>query len=104
MTRNQIIKKIGNPHLSLHAGKGYFYFVYDKSDREFDERSVYTMRLNDLSLDRWVEEGKELLNEVGAWPATNYPASYHTALDVWSGLKHKTPKITGGEKYKTLAQ
>ena len=67
MTRKQIIKKIGNPHLSLHAGKGYFYFVFDKSDREFDERSVYTMRLNDLSLDRWVEEGKELLNEVGAW-------------------------------------
>jgi len=66
MTRKQIIKKIGNPHLSLHAGKGYFYFVFDKSDREFDERSVYTMRLNDLSLDRWVEEGKELLNEVGA--------------------------------------
>ena len=103
MTRNQIIKKIGNPNLNLYAGKGYFYFVYDKGD-VFDDRSVYTIRLNDLSLDRWVEEGKELLNVVRAWPATNYPASYHTALDVWSGLKHKTPKITGGEKYKTLAQ
>ena len=69
MTRNQIIKKIGNPHLKLYTGKGYFYFVYDTGNiKDYDDHSVYVYRLNHLSLDQWVNEGNGFLKEVAAWP------------------------------------
>jgi len=65
MTRNQIIKKIGNPHLKLYAGEGYFYFVYDNTDpNQWDDHSVYVYRLHDLSLNQWVDEGNRFLKEV----------------------------------------
>ena len=63
MTRNQVIKKIGNPHLSLFAGKGYFYFVF--TGYNYAQHSVMVPYLNDLSLDRWVDEGKTFLQEIG---------------------------------------
>ena len=67
MTRNQIIKKIGNPHLNLYTGKGYFYFVYDTGNiKDFADHSVYSYRLNHMSLDQWVDEGNGFLKEVGA--------------------------------------
>ena len=67
MTRNQIIKKIGNPHLNLYIGKGYFYFVYDTGNiKDYDDHSVYVYRLNHLSLDQWVNEGNGFLKEVAA--------------------------------------
>ena len=67
MTRNQIIKKIGNPNLNLYAGDGYFYFVYDTGNiKEYDDHSVFVYRLNHLSLDRWVNEGNGFLKEVAA--------------------------------------
>ena len=67
MTRNQIIKKIGNPHLNLYTGEGYFYFVYDTgSTEDWYDHSVYVYRLNHMSLDKWVDEGKGFIKEVEA--------------------------------------
>ena len=67
MTRNQIIKKIGNPYLKLYTGEGYFYFVYDTGNiKDYDDHSVYVYRLNHLSLDQWVNEGNGFLKEVAA--------------------------------------
>jgi hypothetical protein len=59
----QVIKAIGNEHLSLYRGNGYWYFIYDdiKATGRYDSLSVLTMRLGDLSLERWVEEGRELV-------------------------------------------
>ena len=65
MTRKQIIKKIGNPHLSLRNGGGYFYFVYDNgSDAIWGRKNthgVYCYRLNHMSLEQWVSEGEYFL-------------------------------------------
>lgn len=59
MTRNQIIRKIGCPHLSLFAGKDYWYFVYDNTKTgDYETHSVYTEYLHDLSLEEWIKEGK----------------------------------------------
>ena len=66
MTRNQIIKKIGNPNLNLYTGEGYFYFVYDNGNvKDFADHSVYCYRLNHMSLDQWVDEGNGFLQEIG---------------------------------------
>ena len=65
MTRKQIIKKIGSPHLSLYSGEGYFYFVYDNGNpHAWGDHSVYVYRLHDMSLEQWIEEGKNFLQEV----------------------------------------
>ena len=63
LTRNQVIKKIGNPHLKLYTGKDYFYFVF--GGYNYAQRSVMVPQLNDLSLDQWVDEGKSFLQEIG---------------------------------------
>lgn len=66
ITRAQIVKKIGNPHLSLYDGDGYFYFVYEDGKGAWGDRSVYVYRLNHLSLDRWVDEGNDFIKEMEA--------------------------------------
>jgi hypothetical protein len=50
----QIIKAIGSKHLELtkNAGDGYWYFIYDDKAGKFDTYSIYTMYLNDMSVDR----------------------------------------------------
>lgn len=59
---SRILRRIDCPHLSLLKGDGYWYFVYDiPSLNIFETKSVYTMRLNDLTLDMWVADGKELV-------------------------------------------
>ena len=63
LTRNQIIKKIGNPHLKLYTGKDYFYFVF--GGYNYAQHSVMVPYLKDLSLDQWVDEGKSFLQEIG---------------------------------------
>ena len=66
MTRNQIIKKIGNPNLNLYEGEGYFYFVYDDGKWwRYEDQSVYVRRLNHLTLDQWVEHGQSFIKEIG---------------------------------------
>lgn len=62
----QIIKQIGCPHLNLYRGEGYWYFIYDNLSNGgvYDSHSVYVMRLNDMGLDRWVDEGKAFVKKV----------------------------------------
>lgn len=63
-TTKQIIKKIGSDKLELtkNAGDGYWYFIYDnKAAGKFDTLSIYVMYLNDMSIERWVEEGKDFV-------------------------------------------
>ena len=57
---SQIISKIGSPFLSLYKGDGYWYFVYDAIG-VYETKSVMTMRLLDLDLDMWVEDGRDLV-------------------------------------------
>ena len=57
---SEVLRLIGSPHLKLYrcTGHGYWYFVY-ACDHEgvYDSKSVYVMRLNDMPLRRWVDEG-----------------------------------------------
>jgi hypothetical protein len=65
MTRRQILTAIGCEHLTLHQGPGYWYFTYDdQATNRFDTRSVYTMRLHDLTLAEWIAEGRALVDQV----------------------------------------
>ena len=57
----QILDVVGCPNLSLYKGDGYWYFVYDDGADKFATRSVYAVRLSDLSLETWVAEGRELV-------------------------------------------
>ena len=45
--------------LNLYTGKGLFlYFVYDNGNpKYYADHSVYCYRLNNMSLDQWVDEG-----------------------------------------------
>ena len=62
ITTRQILKAIDCPILNLYKGEGYYYFVYDDLARGvYDSRSVYAYRLNHLSFDRWVEEGRDFV-------------------------------------------
>ena len=66
MTRNQIIKAVGNPHLNLYASDGYFYFVFDNVDiNDYDDHSVYVYRLKHLSLSQWINEAQTFLKGIG---------------------------------------
>lgn len=62
----QIIKKIGCDKLSLYKGKGYWYFVYDDLDANgvYDDLSIHCFKLNHMTLDKWVEAGKEFIDRV----------------------------------------
>ena len=68
LTVKKIIKAIGHPHLNLYRGEGYQYFVYDNGkegdDMVYGDYSVYVHRINDLSLDRWVAEGKDCIKQI----------------------------------------
>jgi hypothetical protein len=56
-------KAINHPNVELVKGEGYFYFVYDKGD-VYETRSVMVNSLNELPLDQWVEEAKDLIAEL----------------------------------------
>ena len=60
----QIIKLLGCDKISLHAGKDYWYFIYDDLDVNciFEEVSIFTCRLSDMSLERWLEAGQQLID------------------------------------------
>ena len=64
MTRQQIIKAIGNPDLHLDSYAGYFVFRYDRPER-FEEESVYVNRLNHMSLEQWIATGHNFLKTIG---------------------------------------
>lgn len=56
----QVLHAIGNEHLDLVRGRGYWYFVYDDGVK-FKTHSVYTMRLSDFTVNAWTDEGREFL-------------------------------------------
>ena len=51
------------PGAELVKGEGYFYFIGAGFERA-KSASVYVPRLNDLSLERWVEEAKSIHAEI----------------------------------------
>ena len=63
LTTKKILKSIGNEHLDLQRGRGYFYFVFDDGVR-FETRSVMTNSLSALPLSMWLFEARALLNEM----------------------------------------
>ena len=67
-TINKILAEDGYP-LELVKGDGYFYFdfaAYDRYDGRlvYETESVYVYRLNDLTLERWLEIGRQFAIEV----------------------------------------
>lgn len=49
--------------LQLWKGEGYLYFLYDKAGR-YETKSVYVCYLNDLPLERWLEEARDFIKEL----------------------------------------
>lgn len=62
----KILKGVGNPHLSLYKGEGYWYFAFDDGGERYETQSVMVMRLRELSLEEWVAEGRSLCNRMGS--------------------------------------
>ena len=61
----KILQEVGDDHLQLHPGKGYWYFVYDDTAAAiYDSRSIMVMRLSDLTFDRWLEEARDFVAHV----------------------------------------
>jgi hypothetical protein len=54
-----VLHLIGDPCLKLrHKGKGCWCFEFNDHDEVVGTKMVLVDRLNDLSLDTWVNEGK----------------------------------------------
>lgn len=66
LTTKKILKTINCPHLSLHQGVDYLYFMYDDKKDLFDTWAVMVMKINDLTLEQWIEEGKEFIKRMEA--------------------------------------
>jgi hypothetical protein len=57
---SQVLFAVGNEHLDLVQGKGYWYFVYDDTIKGiYDTTSIMTMRLGDFTVAQWAEDGRE---------------------------------------------
>lgn len=58
----QILKAINCDKLDLARGEGYWYFVYDDTSKKlYETHSVYCCYLNQMTVDQWVEEGKDFV-------------------------------------------
>lgn len=75
ITTKQILKQIANKNLELVRGSGYWYFVYDDYKLDihtltysgrYQTRSVMCQNLKYMTLEQWVEEGKDFVEEVEA--------------------------------------
>lgn len=66
ITRKEILKAIGSDKLKLWNTNHYWWFEFDdyKATKRYDTHSVYVMRLSQLSLREWVNEGKILLAQM----------------------------------------
>lgn len=62
----QILKAINHPLVSLTRvpGDGYWYFTYDDGDKLYETESVYTVRLNDMTVDQWAAYARDLIKRV----------------------------------------
>ena len=64
-TRAAILKALGDDRVSFEVGDDYFYFLYSESGNDYYmDRCVYVSRLNHLSLEQWVEEGKAFIASI----------------------------------------
>lgn len=64
-TKRSVIGEIGCAHLKLYKGEGYWYFCYDNG-RRYATHSVPVMRLNQLPLADWIEEGRSFVAKMEA--------------------------------------
>jgi len=61
----QVLDAVGNSHLDLVRGDGYWYFVYDDVAKgRYETLSVYTMRLGDFSVEQWAADGREFCTKM----------------------------------------
>mgnify|MGYP004343029855 CR=1 FL=1 len=58
-----ILKAIGENHLTLHQCPGYFVWTYDNG-KMFEQTSTYVDKLSHLTIDQWIEDGKEFMEYV----------------------------------------
>lgn len=67
LTIKKILKEIGNKNLDLNRwDEGYYTFTFESDDdHKFEQHSVYTHRLNNLTLEQWVAEAHEFLEKIG---------------------------------------
>jgi hypothetical protein len=57
---NRALAKEGLTNIEFVRGEGYCYFTYDDKARNIYEcQSVYVPYVNSMSLDRWVEIGRD---------------------------------------------
>lgn len=57
--------KLRNPYINLYKGEGYWYFVYDDANGDiYEHHTVCVYRLNELTLDQWIEEGNDFVKEI----------------------------------------
>jgi hypothetical protein len=64
-----VTRAIGDPRLNLIGGNGYWYFVFDDIPTGlYDTHSVYVMRLRDMTLERWIEEGTDFVDKMKKRP------------------------------------
>lgn len=59
----QVLHAVGNEHLDLVRGKGYWYFVYDDGVK-FKTHSVWVVLLRQLSVNAWADEGREFVTRM----------------------------------------
>lgn len=60
---NRIFKEDNLP-VELVKGEGYFYFQYDLPEQKvFETESVYVCKLNQLTKDEWVRQGRQFATE-----------------------------------------
>lgn len=63
-SKAKILRIIKEPKISLEriTGHGYWIFIYDApAANVYETESVYCMRLNDMSAERWAEAGLSFL-------------------------------------------
>lgn len=69
VTANRVLRAIGNDRLALVKGEGYWYFIYDDpGGGVFETHSVMVMRLNQMPLGDWIDEGERFCRWAAAVP------------------------------------
>lgn len=58
-----ILKAVACPLLTLEriSGHGYWIFVFDDGGARYETESVYCVRLNDMTLEQWVDIGRSFV-------------------------------------------
>jgi hypothetical protein len=61
-TLKTINKKLEPLNMTLHKGKGYFYFTHP--EYTFKDSSIMVYKLSDQSLEAWVQDAKDKLSDI----------------------------------------